>query len=191
MKRLFVKTLLTVAAIAVLATPAPAFGSGSQVIRDCAQDGDLDRKYSSRELRDAEGELPTDVDEYTDCRDVINQAQVRGDRKKDDGGGGGAGSSGNGGSNGSLPATPEDAKALDEAGRSAESGDAPELSVGDQRIEPTGGGLLSTAQAANELPLPLLLVLISVAALGAGGGYMALRRRFPDARRFALRLIRR
>jgi hypothetical protein len=190
--RLFVKTSLTIAALAVLAVPAPAFGSGSQVIRDCAQDGDLDRKYSSRDLRDAEGELPTDVDEYTDCRDVINQAQVRDDRDGRDGGGGGtAGSSGNGGSGGGVPATPEDAKELEKATRGAESDEAPELTVGDQRIEPSGGGLLSTAQAANDLPLPLVLVLIAIAALGAGGGYMALRRRFPDARRFALRLIRR
>ena len=191
MMRLFVKTLLTVAAVAVLAVPAPAFGSGSQVIRDCAQDGDLDRKYSSRDLRDAEGELPTDVDEYTDCRDVINQAQVKGDSDGRDGGGGGtAGGSGSDGPGG-VPATPEDAKELEKATRGAESDEAPDLTVGDQRIAPTGGGLLSTAQAANDLPLPLLLVLISVAALGAGGGYMAVRRRFPDARRFALRLIRR
>jgi hypothetical protein len=194
MKRLFVKTFVTFAALAALAVPAPAFASSSTVIRDCAKDGKLDRNYSQGDLRRAEDDLPTDVDEYTDCRDVINQAQVRGDRDANSSGAGGSGGGGGNASNGtggSVPATPDDTKALDEATREAESGDAPTLSVGDERIEPTEGGLLSTAQAANELPLPLLLVLISIAALGAGGGYMAMRRRLPDARRFALRLIRR
>jgi hypothetical protein len=193
MRRFVVVTLLTIAVAAAVAVPAPAMASGSQVIRDCAQDGDLDKRYSSRDLRDAEGELPTDVDEYTDCRDVINQAQVRGDRDGRDGGGGGsAGGGGSGGAtSGSVPATPDDAKEIEEVSKSAKSDDAPTLAVGDERIEPTGGGLLSTAQAANDLPLPLLLVLISVAALGAGGGYMAVRRRFPDAKALALRIIRR
>jgi hypothetical protein len=186
---------MTVAMLVAICMPAPAFANGSQVIRDCAQDGDLDKKYSSRDLRDAESELPTDVDEYTDCRDVINQAQTRGDRDGRDGGGGGtAGGNGSGGDPAgaaSVPASPEDAAEIEKAAQGSKSGDAPELSVGDQTIEPSGGGLLSTAQAANDLPLPLLLVLLSVAALGAGGGYMALRHRLPDARRLALRLFRR
>jgi hypothetical protein len=191
MKRVIVKTFLTVAAMVVLVVPAPAFASGSQVIRDCAQDGDLDRNYSSRDLRDAESQLPTDVDEYTDCRDVINHAQVRGDRSARDGGGGGSAGGGSGGGGGSAAATPDDAKELAKATAGAKTDDAPSLSVGDERVEPSGGGLLSTAKAANDLPLPLLLVLIAVAALSAGGGYMAVRGRIPDARRFALRLLRR
>src|SRR6266536_2740159 len=63
---------------ALLATPSTAVASPQSVIRDCAQDGRLDHQYSASDLRKAEQQLPTDVDEYTNCRDVINQAEVTG-----------------------------------------------------------------------------------------------------------------
>ena len=44
------------------------------MIRDCALDGRLDQKYSNSELRRAHNNLPADLDEYSDCRDVIAAA---------------------------------------------------------------------------------------------------------------------
>src|ERR671937_1925183 len=61
---------------ALLASPEVAQASPQGVIRDCAQDGKLDHHYSLSDLKNAEKQLPSDVDEYTNCRDVINQAQV-------------------------------------------------------------------------------------------------------------------
>jgi hypothetical protein len=183
-------SLLLAALLAAMVTPAAALAASSgQIIRDCSQDGDFDRQYSQRDLRRAEGRLPTDVDEYTDCRDVINQAQIRGKG----GGGGAAGGPGGGAAapDGSVGASPEDAKALADAASGASSGRAPALSVGGQRVKPGSGGVLSTAAAANELPLPILLALICAAALGAAGGYALVQRRFPELGRAALRLIRR
>src|SRR4051812_41725937 len=62
----------------MLASPDVALASPQAVIRDCAQDGKLDQHYSLSDLKNAEKKLPTDVDEYTNCRDVINQAEVQG-----------------------------------------------------------------------------------------------------------------
>jgi hypothetical protein len=194
MHRLVRTSLLTAGVAALLAWPGGAYAaSAEQIIRDCSQDGDFDREYSQRDLREAEGRLPTDIDEYTDCRDVINQAQIRDRSSRGGEGGGGAGGGGGGsgsGTGGALTPSPEDAKALAGKAKRADEGDAPSLSVGGERID-AGGGVLRTGSAAHELPLPILLALICVAAVSAVGGYAVLRRRYPEAGRAALRLFRR
>ena len=66
--------LTTTVAFAALALPASALASPEAVIRDCGQDGSLDGSYSNRDLREARANLPTDVDEYSDCREIIGAA---------------------------------------------------------------------------------------------------------------------
>src|SRR5215210_694480 len=133
-------TLLSALLIA-LAVPAIANASGNDVIRDCAQDGDLDKEYSDEELQDAEENLPSDVDSYSNCRDVIRAAQTGGRGSKDGvgsgsgsggttsgGTGGGSGGTGNESAldpNGSPKATPEDSNELDIREDAARSGTAP------------------------------------------------------------------
>jgi hypothetical protein len=60
----------------MVAAPAAAHASGADVIRDCADDGRLDRDYSQADLRRALAALPADVDSYTDCRDIIRDARL-------------------------------------------------------------------------------------------------------------------
>src|SRR3954452_11872988 len=64
-------------------------GGGAAVIRDCTDDGVLQGHYTQRQLREALSSLPSDVDEYTNCRDVIRGAAF---------GGAGGGGKGGGGS---------------------------------------------------------------------------------------------
>src|SRR4051794_15647668 len=88
MRRLFVPF-----AIALFLLPtAGAFASGAKVIRDCTDDGRLEGQYTQRDLREALNSLPSDIDEYTNCRDVIRRAAF--------GGAGGGGKGGSGGGNG-------------------------------------------------------------------------------------------
>jgi hypothetical protein len=54
----------------------PASASAGSVIRDCSEDGILNVKYSQSELDGALEQLPSDLDEYTDCRAVIRRAQL-------------------------------------------------------------------------------------------------------------------
>ena len=54
-----------------------AQASGDDVIRDCAEDGDLDQDYSDEELEDAKQNMPSDIDQYSDCRDVIQPGAGR------------------------------------------------------------------------------------------------------------------
>src|SRR3954447_24443653 len=89
MRRLTQIVFIAVAALAV-AVPAGAAAKGYQdVIRDCAQDGQIDGHYSQHELDQARHHIPSDIDEYTSCRDAIATALARG--RNSGGGGGGAG----------------------------------------------------------------------------------------------------
>jgi uncharacterized membrane protein YgcG len=91
---------LALTLVLALALPALAQASGDDVIRDCAQDGDLDQDYSDKELEDAERNMPSDIDQYSDCRDVIRQAQAGGRGSTDGSGGSAGGGTGGGGSDG-------------------------------------------------------------------------------------------
>ena len=61
----------------------------------------LQGDYTASELREARNELPTDVDEYSACRDVLSRAIADKAASSNNGGNGGGNSSGGGGS--SLP----------------------------------------------------------------------------------------
>jgi hypothetical protein len=54
-----------------------AISMSEDVVRDCYEDGKLDGRYTREELRIAERDMPSDVDEYSDCRSVIVSARGR------------------------------------------------------------------------------------------------------------------
>ena len=176
----------------MLAAPSIAQASPQQVIRDCAQDGKLDHHYSLSDLKNAEKKLPTDVDEYTNCRDVINQAEVQGSGGKSNGsshggGGGGAGGGNSSGGGGGAQADQNDVNALNQA----KSASAKPLTLHGEKVMPGTGGVFKTAGSANDLPMPVLLALIAVIALAVAGAVVAIKRRFPEVFGAALRIIRR
>jgi len=191
MRRIRHILILLGAVTVLLVLPALAQASPQQVIRDCAQDGKLDHHYSMSDLKSALKKLPTDVDEYTNCRDVINQAEEQGSGGNAHGSShgpvSGAGGSSHGGGGGGSN-TPGDVKALNNA-KSGSS--APSLSLGGEKVTPGTGGVFKTAGAANDVPMPVLLALIALGALTAAGAFVALRRRFPEVFGAALRLLRR
>lgn len=92
-RRLRTGLLAGVLALGVLA-PAASAASGTKVVSDCADDSKLSKKYTAAEYADALKHIPTDVDEYTDCRDIIRRAQLG--LGTGSGGGSGNGSSGAG-----------------------------------------------------------------------------------------------
>ena len=170
---------LLVALVTLAAVPALAAASVDEIYEDC-QNGRLDTGYSAKDLREALADIPVDLDEYTNCRELIRSAQqgVRGS------GGSGPGSDFQGaGGYGALPAgegglplgpdsrpidpvgiaSPEERKEIEEA-RSSDR--RPDRVV--QRTVPRNAGI-SPADSGADLPLPLvvLLVLTAVGALAA------------------------
>ena len=70
--------LLVLVVLSACLPVAEAAASGGDVIADCTKHGTLTKHYSQREYRQALASLPADVDEYGDCRNVIQDAQVAG-----------------------------------------------------------------------------------------------------------------
>jgi hypothetical protein len=186
--------LLVLAALTLLlAFPSEGFAAGPlQVIKDCNQDGQLNRKYSNDELRKALDNLPSDIDEYSDCRDVISAAITSGSDK----GAGRGGSVGGGdaaGGGGATPITPEEqaARTQDQADLQALGSpegrkNSPPIEVGGEKVKPGSDGLFDVASATNSLPTPLLVALIALAVLAIAGGVVAVRGRLPALARIPL-----
>jgi hypothetical protein len=155
--------------ILLLAAPTASAGVREKILREC-QDGRITGDYTPGQLRDARKNIPTDIDQYSDCRDVLARASLtgRGGSGGGDGNGGGTSAPGGilpGGGNRS-PLTAGDSgetAALDDA-RLRNS----PLSIGDDRVIPGAAGFADTA-VRHGMPTTLLvvLVLLGLCALGA------------------------
>jgi hypothetical protein len=178
-----VRNLTLLGVLAAVAMPASAFASADQVLRDCIFDGKLNREYSNAELRKAKDNIPSDVDEYYDCADVIASAIKGGSNK-----GKGAGSPGVGASDpaGEATARTEDQSDLASVAAAAKEGDAPTVDVGGASLEPDSSGFFNLAGAANEVPVPLLLALILLGLFALASGLAAMRERVPALARIPL-----
>jgi hypothetical protein len=186
------------ALLATLLLPCAARASDTDaIIRDCAQDSTLEGHYTVAELRKALDHLPKDVDEYSDCSDVLSTAIANQTTRKDDSSGSGTGSggssggsSGGGGSNGSQPSsptrhrpsatdqdfvvgasTPQDHKAVSEA---AIKGGGP-LQVDGHAVVPNAR--LASDIGRNGLPAALIAVLALLCALALAATAPLVRRR--------------
>jgi hypothetical protein len=189
------RLMLAVVALTLLfvAPPAEAW-TVNDVIRDCSKNGKLSHPYPPSLIRKAREQLPADIDEYTDCRDLLATPTSSGGGGSDSSGGGGGGdqSGGGGGSAGggsgggsgasgsaapdATPAPPsaEELKQLD----AARQGDAGEpVDVGGSPVTPGTAGM-TTGAVSNGLPSTLLIVLILLALLVALAGGPLLRGRF-------------
>jgi hypothetical protein len=152
-------------------------------ISDCSTDGDLDKNYSNEKLRKAIEDLPTDLDEYSNCREILSGAITSGSDR-----GGGRPTLGADGS--PLPAEEQAARTQDNEDLAAITADPekspPSVKVGDEKVEPGSNGLFDLASASNDLPVPLLVALIALALVALIGGLVAMRERIPALARIPL-----
>jgi hypothetical protein len=167
---------------ALLLAPAAHAAGPIQIIRDCEDDGVLQGSYTASELRNARSNLPTDIDEYSDCRDVLSRAiaaktQTAGGGPDTSGGGtptggstGGGGGSGGGGNTSPLsrpdaaeilsgPSTPQDAAAVADA---AQNGDR-SMTINGRAVSP-GESRLASVWGRNGLPGTTIAVLALIGA---------------------------
>ena len=154
--------------ILLLAAPTASAGVREKILREC-QNGRITGNYTPGQLRDARRHIPTDLDEYSDCRDVIASAIKGGSNR-----GSGAGSPGVGATD---PVGEAAAKADDTADLTAiaASKDPPKVDVGGTSLAPDSSGFFNLGGAANEVPLPLLLALILLSLFALASGLGALR----------------
>jgi hypothetical protein len=167
--------------LVLLALPGSAMAQSP--ISDCNTDGDLDHKYSNKQLREAIENLPTDLDEYSNCREILSGAITSGSDK-----GGNRPTLGADGS--PLPPEEHAARTQDNEDLAAITADPekspPSVKVGDEEVEPGSNGLFDLASASNDLPVPLLVALIAIALVALIGGLVAMRERIPALARIPL-----
>jgi hypothetical protein len=172
MKRRIVTTMIMAVVFAV-ASASVAQGSPIDVIRDCSEDGSLNRHYSQHDLSGALGQLPSDLDEYTDCRSVIRAAQLSGARGKKGAGKGGIAAR----VNGAAPPSKQEQQQLAQA-----TGSSGEVRIGGKPIEPgANASPLTTAGFGTDVPASVIVVLAILALVMLAGAGFALQRRWPAA----------
>ncbi len=169
--------LLTLSGLILLLAAAPASaGVREQILREC-QSGRITGNYTPKQLRDARKHIPTDIDEYSDCRDVLAQAALTGRGGASGGSGGSAPSSAPGGvvpQNGRSPLTasdPGETAALDSARLNSEK-----QSIGDQILLPGATGFEAAAER-HGLPTPVLVVLVLLGLCASAATFASVRRR--------------
>jgi hypothetical protein len=188
--RMHLRTSLVLIAVLLLGLPAAARASGSDVIRDCADDGKLDKQYTQKELRDADKNLPSDIDEYTDCRQAIRSAMH--------GGSGNPGGPGPAGAiitpSGAVAASQQDIDALTAVQDNSVKGKRHPIAIAGEKITPGTAGLsgpLAGLAGSNGMPASLVTAIAALLVLAAVTAYLAAREKFPVVRRVALRVFRR
>ena len=120
--------ILALACALVVAVPAQG-ASSTRLYDDCQDNGVIDGTYTQAEYQKALAGLPSDLDQYTDCRDLLRRAQLAAAGRRPAGGsgsgsaGGGAGGSGGGSAGGGTggrvdplaTATPQERQGLADA----------------------------------------------------------------------------
>jgi hypothetical protein len=179
--RPMLRTALVACLLAVLVGAPAAFADSTRtkILQEC-QDGRLTGTYTSRQIRDALENIPDDVDQYSDCRDVLRRALLNqaGNSGQHGGGGGGTagGTGGTGSSSGSggaplTPSTDADRQALNQA---ATSGGQP-VQIAGRNVTPGEGDVR------NSLPATLIVVLalLAAAAVAAMAPYVRRQAQHP------------
>jgi phage shock protein PspC (stress-responsive transcriptional regulator) len=185
--RTHLRTSVVVIAVLLLGVPAAAHANGAAVIRDCAQDGQLNKHYSQKELRDALNNLPSDIDEYTDCRSVIRAAMGGGN-----GDTGGAPPNGIMTPSGAIAGSPADVQALAHLTSQVSNGKNPTIVVAGKPLVPGNAGLsgvLGGLAGSNGMPPSLIATIAALLVLFVVTAYLAAREKFPQIRRVALRVL--
>ncbi len=164
--------LVLLTALAALAPVAAASASPMEVIQDCADSNSLERSYSDRDLKQAARQVPSDLDEYSDCAAIIAAAIGKGGPK--------ANASGNDGTtagNAGEKLSPAQRQAA--AKRKKDRQERRQLaSLGDD-ITPDGASSLTADEGSDGTPLPLVLALVALLCLGTGAGVWYAARRNP------------
>jgi hypothetical protein len=189
------RRLLTALIIASLAAPAAAAADSgpTKLVIDACRDEHIDGTYTQAQYKKALEQIPSDSDEYTACREVLERGRLAalGNKRKSGGGTGSSSGSGGGGSSsgtsGASPApaadplataTPAQKKALAKAGQSAQAVD-----IGGKLVKPGDLGVGALAGSGHSLPTTLaaLIALLAASALAGGGWWLwsrVLARRF-------------
>ena len=167
------KLALATTLCAALLAPAGASADYQRLLLDaCGNDGTVNGNYSQSEYRDALANIPTDADQYSDCRAILTAAQLSAAS-----GGSGSGGSGSDGaaSSGSSAVTQQsstsqpsksETNSVDAAVSDAVKNGGGPVVIGAATVNPDA---LGASRSISSLPTALIvaLALIGSAAIAA------------------------
>jgi cobalamin biosynthesis Mg chelatase CobN len=166
------------AAISLSIAPAAAHASAQNLISDCITNGKIVGHYPIADYIQALAHLPTDVDEYSDCSDVIRRAEQNLAAGGKTAAAAAAAAPANPRANPLATAAPSEQAAVSQA----EASGAREVQLGAGPPGAPGVVATRTASVSNGLPTPLLVALAIVVLIAlAVGGWRA--RKLVRARR--------
>jgi hypothetical protein len=188
---------LIITIVVLLAVPASAVASPEQIYDDCQDNGRLDKRYADSDYRAALRDMPEDLDEYTNCRDLVRAGLDGVDTTGSAGGGGGTAGGGTGGGGtaqpeglpegngvGSVPLGPEGKPLNPEIDAAPEEREELNAARTGDSIRPTSAGV-RPGEPEGSLPGPLLALLIAGGIAGLAAGGMAVRQLFQHPPRSA------
>ena len=151
--------LITLTLCSTLMAPSAALASWQNLLQQaCGPKGDVTGTFTQAEYRTALANIPSDADQYSNCRAILEAAQLAA----------ATGSKATSQSQASAilaTATPAEQQAIAQAVTKSVTGN-PKLTVGDVVVDPASFGTAATATAAlNKLPTSLM---ITLALIGAG-----------------------
>jgi len=186
MRHLIAPALLLLA----LALPTAVQASPDSVVRDCAEDGSVDGKYSDADKRAALKKIPADLDEYSDCRSAISGSIGAGGPKArsasksgPSGGSAGAGTPTiDADANGDGTVTDAEKAAAgktDLALKQDRKRKGLEGTLGDRNTDPTKVGAIDASETSNGMPAPVIASILALALLALAAAMFFLARRKP------------
>ena len=157
--------LIAAALCAALLAPTAALASWEDLLQQaCGRKGQVTGSFTQAEYKQALANIPADADQYSNCRSILEAAQLAAASGSDTTSEAQADSK-------VATATPKEERVI--ATAVTESSKATVAKVGDVIVDPGAFGTAATATAAaNQLPLSLKIMLVllgagSLAALGA------------------------
>jgi len=170
------RRILTAALLAALLVPVGAARADNtdKILADCV-DGTIDGSYSRGDIQKAQDRIPSDIDEYSDCRGALNDARL--DNPGGTGSGAPGGGSGTPPGNPNLvtpanptgvqqenpdPQNPTETTAVNEATR---KGGSPISFGSGSKVTPSATGLPTDDRRSIPNPLLVALILLTTAAL--------------------------
>ena len=157
--------LIALTLFAALLAPSAALASWEDLLQQaCGEKGQVTGTFTQAEYKEALANIPADADQYSNCRSILEAAQLEA----------ASGSSAISQAQAEsilASTTPAEQQAIVTAVNQAAVGST--AKVGDVIVDPAAFGTAATATAAaNKLPLPLKIMLVllgagSLAALGA------------------------
>jgi hypothetical protein len=170
----------TLVALALLVPAQAASASPLAVHQDCGDSDVFEQKHSRADLQAALRELPADLNEYGECKRMIQAALAAMAKKADKPGGPGGIDAASADLDGDGVVSPAEKRvAIEKAKRQRKERNQQLAAIGDDLVQDDAAAATGGDGGSGGTPLPLILTLVALVCAGVGGGLWYASKRNP------------